>query len=411
MKYLLDGTRVLDLTMHLAGPYGAMLLGDMGAEVIKIEPPTGDPQRLLDPTKHGVPVIWASINRNKRSVVVDLRRPEGRELFLELVAVSDVVFSNYRHDTMERLGLGFEELKAANPRIVAGNLTGYGANGPKRDAPAYDTAIQAVSGGMSITGHPGQPPVRAGIPIADLCGGIFLSLAVVSALHRARSGDEAVQLDLSLLDGQISMLMYWAGLSLNTGYAVPPQGSGNSNVYPYGAYPTRDGHVIVAPYSSSFWPKLCAAVDLPHLVEDPRFVDNARRVEHQEELRRLLDPVFQQRTTAEWITVLEHADVPCGPVNSVAQALADPQVVARDMRMEVDIGGLPFVFPGNPVKTIPPTPTPAGPPPRFGEHTREILGDLLHKDGAAIERLAAEGVVILDDPQAPRWRGVRSGDH
>lgn len=403
---LLQGVRVLDLSMHLSGPYGSMLLADMGATVIKVEPPHGDPQRLLEPKKHEVPIIWASVNRNKKSVVIDLRRDEGRELFLGLVATCDVVYNNYRPGVLERLGLGFDELKQANPRIIVGNLTGYGLTGPRRLTPAYDTAVQALSGGMSLTGHPGAPPARAGVPIADLVGGVFLSLAVVSALRERDRTGQAVVLDISLFEASISLLMYWAGLALNAGISPPPQGSGNSQVYPYGAFPTSDGWVVVAPYSGAFWPKLCAALSRPDLLDDPRFNDNNARVAHRGELEAVLNDEFRRRSSQEWIEVLNAADVPVAPVNSVSEAMTDPQVEARSMRMDIPIDGDVLSFAGNPVRTIPETPAEVVPPARLGQHTREVLSQLLGLDDERIAQLANAGVIRVEDINGRAWVGT-----
>jgi crotonobetainyl-CoA:carnitine CoA-transferase CaiB-like acyl-CoA transferase len=275
------------------------------------------------------------------------------------------------------------------------NLTGYGLDGPQRMAPAYDAAIQAVSGGMSITGHVGGAPARAGIPIADLAGGVFLALGVLAALRKVDRTGEGVMLDLSLLDTQISLLMYWAGLALNTGIDPPPQGSGNVNVCPYGAFPTADGHVIIAIFSGSFWPKLCAALDRPDLTADPRYVDNAHRLEHRAVLEADLEAEFRRRTTAEWLGILEEHDVPSGPVNSISQAMAEPQVIARDMRRSITIDGQTLEFPGNPIKTSPDATRAAGfaPPPRLGQHSQEILSERLGLDTTALSALASAGVI------------------
>ncbi|MPZ80065.1 MAG: CoA transferase [Actinophytocola sp.] len=403
---LLEGVRVLDLSMHLSGPYGSMVLADMGAEVIKVEPPTGDPQRLLEPTKHQVPVIWASINRNKRSVVIDLRTDAGRDVFLELVAKSDVVFNNYRPHVLDRLGLDFETLKAANPQIIVGNLTGYGLTGPKSMSPAYDTAIQALSGGMSLTGHPGAPPARAGVPISDLIGGMFLDLSVIGALRKRDRTGKPVVLDISLFESSLSLLMYWAGMALNTGVTPQRQGSGNTHVYPYGAFPANDGWIVVAPYSGAFWPKLCVALSRQDLRDDPRFVDNDARVANRDELEAILNKEFRRRTSEEWLAILRDADVPAAPVNTVGQAMTDPQVAARGMRADIPIGDEVFSFAGNPVRTYPETAASYGPPPRFGEHTRAVLTEVLGMAEEKVTELANSGVLYVEDVHGARWVGL-----
>lgn len=408
-RRLLEGVRVLDLTMHLSGPYGSMLLADMGAEVIKVEPPHGDPQRLLDPRRGDVPLIWASINRNKRSVVIDLQNPAGRDVFLQLVRDADVVINNYRPGVLDRLGLGYEALTAANPRIVLGNLTGFGLSGPRASSPAYDIAIQALSGGMSLTGYPDSPPARAGVPIGDLAGGMFLALAVVSALRHRDATGEPVNLDISLLDSSVSLLMYWAALALNAGVTPPPQGSGNSQVYPYGAYPTSDGWVIVAPYSGTFWPKLCEAIGRTDLLVDERFGDNNARVANREVLEEMLFDEFRRRTSSEWVAILEAADVPASPVNSVIDAMLDPQVEARGMRVQIPIDGEVLSFAGNPIKLVPDRPATASAPPRFGEHTRDVLAEA-GIPSELIDELADAGVLRVEDIHGQAWAGkVRGG--
>jgi crotonobetainyl-CoA:carnitine CoA-transferase CaiB-like acyl-CoA transferase len=259
---------------------------------------------------------------------------------------------------------------------------------------------------MSLTGYPGYPPARAGIPIADLGGGMMAALGVLGGLaSRDRTG-EGVMLDISLLDCQISMLMYWTGLALNLGMDPGPQGSGNTNVYPYGAYATSDGFVVVAPYSGSFWPKLCDAVGHPELVADQRFDENAHRVENRDELEVILNAAFLKRTTSEWVEILDRYDVPNGPVNTVEEAMRDHQVIDRGMRLEMDIEGNPFTFSGNPIKTLPDSSVPAMPAPRLGQHTREVLKEVLSFDTELIDDLNERGVICVEDPTAPTWKGV-----
>jgi crotonobetainyl-CoA:carnitine CoA-transferase CaiB-like acyl-CoA transferase len=382
-----------------------MLLADMGAEVIKVEPPHGDPQRLVGPTKEGVPIVWSSINRNKKCIVIDLRNPEGKKLLMELVASSDIVYNNYRPEVMDRLGFGFESLKTANPKIIMANLTGYGMTGPRKLSPAYDIAIQSLTGGMSVTGHPGAPPARAGIPLADLAGGMFLSLAVLGALRKRDLTGEGFMLDISLFDASISLLMYWAGLALNTGQIPPPQGSGNSQVYPYGAFPTLDGWVIVAPYSGTFWPKLCDTVGRPDLVTDERFIDNSQRLQNRSELEVILNEEFKKKTSRDWLDLLEANDVPCAPVNTVNEAMADPQTVARDMLIEIPIEATNYYYAGNPVKTFQTEKAHYAAPARLGQHTREVLRDIAGIDDDQITALAGEGVIRVEDVSGPAWRG------
>lgn len=387
---LLDGLRVLDFSRHVSGPYGTMLLADLGADVIKVESLTGDPQRALSPRLSDLSVLFASLNRNKRSIAVDLRSTQGKTVLRRLAAGTDVICHNFRPGVLDAAGLSFEDARVANPAVVYASLTGYGLDGPRRDAPAYDLALQALSGGMSLTGHPGDDPVRAGIPIADLCGGMMASLAITSAL--ARGSGEAIQLDCSLFDTQISMLAYWAGIFLNTREVPGPQASGNSNIVPYGAVRAADGHFVIAPYRQSFWIKLCEAMELTNLLADPRFVTNDDRIAHRDELEKLLAPEFARRTVAKWLAILEEHDVPCAPVQGVDAALNDPQVAAREMRIRTPRDGVGWEFAGNPIKTRPSRPTPEGPPPLLGEHTDEVLAEAGYAEDE-IQRLRAESVV------------------
>ena len=398
---LLDGLKVLDLSMVLAGPYGSMLLADMGADVIKVEPPRGDPLRLMEPKIGQTSIIYASVNRNKRSLVLDLHQPDALEVFLELVGHVDVVYNNFRPGVMGRLGLTFDALRAHNPTIISANLSGFGDTGPRRLSPAFDAAIQALAGGMSLTGHAGQAPARAGIPIADLGGGVYLTLAVLAALFKRDRTGQAVELDISMLDTQISLLMYWAGLALNTGVDPPPQGSGNVNSYPYGAFPTSDGHVIVTVFTEGFWQKFCEAIQRPDLATDALFAENNSRVKHRGALEAELITEFAQRTTAEWLAILDEHDVPCAPVNSVTQAMADPQVLARSMKIDVDIDDHTFSFAGNPIKTVPHTPaSETRPPPRLGQHSYAILEDILDKTPEQIEALTRSGALLGEPLEA-----------
>ncbi|OHV63539.1 hypothetical protein BCD48_38100 [Pseudofrankia sp. BMG5.36] len=381
--------------MHLSGPYGSLLMADMGAEVIKIEPPTGDPTRASGPLKGEVPLMFAAINRNKKSVSIDLRDPRGRELFLRVVAEADIVFHNFRPGVMDRLGLSTDILKEANPKIIVGQLSGYGTTSPRRNAPAFDVAIQARSGVMGITGHPGTPPARAGVPIADLAGGMFLVISVLAALVKRGRVDEPVELDISMFDCQLSLLMYWAALALNLNEDIPPQGSGNSKVVPYGAYETTDSYIIIAVFSNDFWPKLCRAIGRPDLESDPRYRTNNGRVELRDELEREIAAEFKKADTATWLKVLDEHDVPSGPVNGIRNAFAEPDVEARDMLLDITADGLNFAFAGNPIKSSHEFDG-RELAPRLGQHTREVLADLLKLDEAALADLHSAGVLRTD---------------
>jgi CoA:oxalate CoA-transferase len=390
---LLAGTKVIDLTMNLSGPYGAMLLADMGCEVIKIEPPSGDPTRAIHPMKSGMSLHFASINRNKRSVVINLKSEHGRNVLLDLLANADVVFNNFRPEVMERLGLGFEALHVRNPGLVYCSLTGYGKDGPRSLSPAYDLAIQALSGGMSITGYEGHLPARAGIPIADLCGGTFAVIAILAALVRRATSGEGCEVETSLLDTQISFLMYWAAFALNTDSLPGPQGGGNTNVMPYGPVRASDGYLVIAVYGEQFWPKICNAINRRELIADPRFATNHERVRNRVELQAIIDDEFARSTVDEWLQILRDADVPCNRINNVLEAMREPQVLARDLLMDVMVGDVMCGFAGNPIKQAPRVVTPAGSPPELGQHTAEVLREWLSLDDEVIDKLMTVGAI------------------
>lgn len=391
---LLDGLRVVDFSMNLSGPYASMLLADLGADVVKIEPMTGDPHRTLLPMKAGMGLLFASVNRNKRSIVIDLKTSEGRDVALSLIDQADVLFNNFRPGVLERLAMTYDIASARNPGLVYCSLSGYGASGPRATSPAYDLAIQALAGGMSITGYPDGPPARAGIPIADLCGGAYSVIAILAALTRRGITGKGGEVETSLFDSQISMLMYWAAIALNTDGMPAPQGGGNSTITPYGPYQASDGYVIVAVYGAQFWPKICNAVGRPDLIDDPRFSSNPARIENRSLLETILSKEFSQKTVAQWITVLEKHDVPCSPVNNVKEAMLEPQTLHRDLLVELEIGGEMLSFAGNPIKEVPAVPRASTPPPAHGQHTSEILTEWLGYQESDLKPLFDKGVLL-----------------
>jgi len=388
VKPMLDGIRVVDLGQMLAGGHGSMLLGDLGAEVIKIEPiEVGDRTRLLGPPfVEGESAYFMAINRNKKSVALDLRKEQGRQVLYDLVRVSDVVFHNFRPGVVERLKCDYDTLKGVNPRIIYCELTGYGETGPYRDRPAFDLAIQAISGAMSITGEPGRPPVRQGIPIGDLAGSLFAAFAISAALYAREVTGEGRKIDLSLMDCNVSLLTYVGQYYLIDGQVPGPMGSGHLSVVPYQAFATQDIYIVVAVFVEKFWRAFCRVLGIEELIDDPRFCDNDRRRENREELVPILEEIFRTRPGEEWLRLLSEAEVPCAPINTLDRLFADPQVAARNMVVEIDhpkVGRLRSI--GNPVKTPPMPEGPFEPPPLHGQHTDQVLREIL---GYSAERIA-----------------------
>jgi len=391
---LLGGVRVLDLTHMMAGPYATRLLGDLGAEVIKVEPITGDPMRKMGPHfAGGESAYFLSISANKRSIALDLKKPEGRRLLLDLVTSADAVVENFRVGVLDSLGLGYDDLREANPSIVLCSLSGFGGTGPERDRPAFDLAIQAFSGAMSVTGGPEGPPARLGVPMGDLSGGLFLALSVTAALYRRATTGEGAHVDLALSDSLVSLLTYMGQFWLTAGEVSKPVGSGHRNVVPYRAYQTDDGWLVVAAFADRFWRNLCEAVERPDLVDDPRFGDMDARRDNREAMDAILEEIFRGESTDDWLRRLRDHEVPSSRVNRIDQALDHPQTRHREMVVVVDhpaAGRLEML--GNPVKV-------AGvedrfaPPPLLGQDTDEILKASLGLSESEIARLRADGVI------------------
>ena len=403
----LSHVRVLDLSRVLAGPWAGQNLADLGAEVIKIErPKLGDDSRTYGPPwikdREGRDTsdsaYFTSANRGKKSVTLNLARPEGQAIVRQLACVSDVLIENYKFGDLGRYGLGYVDLKALNPRLIYCSVTGFGQTGPYRERPGYDFMIQGMGGMMSVTGEPdgapGGGPQRAGVPVADIITGMYASIAICAALaHRAESG-LGQHLDLALLDSQIALLAYQNTNFFATGRPPGRIGNLHPNIVPYQPFRTRDGEVILACGNDNLYRKFCEAAGCAALAEDARFVSNGKRVENRAELTRLLQEVFARRSTNEWVELLEAAGVPNGPINNIAQVFEEPQVKARGIRIELDhpvAGKLttvasPMRFSGTPLEH-------EMAPPLLGQHTDEVLRGLLGKADAEIAQLRADGVL------------------
>jgi CoA:oxalate CoA-transferase len=348
----LSGIVIVDLSRILAGPYCTLLLAELGARVIKIEPPDkGDDARHYGPFKNGKSTYFASVNRGKESIALDLKTPEGRAVFDRLIDRADALVENFRPGTMERLGYGWDELHRRYPRLVYAAVSGFGHSGPYSHYPSYDMVVQGLGGIMSITGHPGMPLVRVGASIGDLSGGLYAAVALNAALlHRERTG-EATKIDVALFDCQLALLENAIMRYTTTGEIPGPMGARHPSITPFEAFPTQDGHIIIAAGNDGLFVKLCDALGRPDLAKNPLYETNALRNRHQEALRAELESVLQRETSEHWIAVLERAGVPCGPVNNVAQAIAHPQAAARNMLIAVDdpVAG-PLQLVGNPMK-------------------------------------------------------------
>lgn len=391
----LTGLRVLDLSRVLAGPYCAMLLGDMGADVVKVEPPGGDDTRQWGPPfAEGESAYYLSCNRNKRSLVLDLRAEAGQEVLQRLAATADVLIENFKGGTMERWGLGYEAvLRPRNPRLVYCSISGFGRTGPYAHLPGYDFVIQAMGGLMAITGQPDGEPLKVGVAISDLTTGMMASFGITAALlWRDRTG-EGQRVDLSLLETQVGWLANVASSYLLSGQVPNRPGNAHANIVPYQALHARDGQLVVAVGNDQQFARLCRLLDLAELPHDPRFITNKDRVAHREVLVALLEGALARRDVAAWIRLMWEQGIPAGPINRLDQVFADPQVLHREMLQQVEhptIGWLPQV--GIPIKHGSTPGAIRRPPPLMGEHTRELLAELGY-EAAAIDRLLAAGVV------------------
>ena len=403
----LAGIRVLDLSRVLAAPWTGQNLADLGAEVIKVERPgSGDDSRAFGPpwlkdaqgkeTRESA--YFACANRGKKSVTVNLSKPEGQRIVRELAAKSDVLLENYKFGDLERYGLGYAQLAERNPGLVYCSVTGFGHTGPYRDRPGYDFMIQGMAGMMSITGErddlPGGGPQKAGMPIADIMTGMYATVAVCAALvHRAQTG-KGQHLDLALFDTQVAVLANQAANYLATGISPKRLGNAHPNIVPYGAYRTKDGAMILACGNDNLFGKFCEVAKCPELVKDARFSANGKRVENRAALDAIIGPILERRTTREWVQALEVAGVPNGPINTLDEVFREPQAAARGLRFELPhpMGGQvslvrsPMRFSATPVEH-------SVPPPLLGQHTDEVLRGLLGLTSEEVVKLRAAGAI------------------
>ncbi|MBN8928153.1 MAG: CoA transferase [Rhodospirillales bacterium 69-11] len=394
----LKGLRVFDLTRVLAGPTCAQMLGDLGADVIKIERPgAGDDTRgFAPPTMPGTQesAYFVGVNRNKKSVTLDIAQKEGQEIALKLIAECDILVENFKVGALAKYGLGYEQLHAKFPRLIYCSITGFGQTGPYAPRPGYDSLIQAMGGVMSLTGEPDGLPQKVGVPVADLFAGLYGCIGILSALrHRDLTG-QGQQIDIGMLDTHVAWLANQGMNFLATGENPPRLGNQHPNIVPYQVFPTADGHMVLSIGNDPTFKRFCEAFELTHLLEDPRFATNAARVQNRQFVTDTLTPVMQQHPTGWWIERLEALKIGCGPINTLSQVFADPHVVARDMVVEMPhASGQSVKVIANPVKLSETPPDYRFAAPLLGQHTDEVLGEQLGLDSAAIAALREKGVV------------------
>jgi crotonobetainyl-CoA:carnitine CoA-transferase CaiB-like acyl-CoA transferase len=373
----LDGVRVLDLTRVLSGPFCTALLADLGADVLKIEAPDGDPVRRQGALRDGLSWYFAQFNRNKRSLRLDLRKPEGRDILTELIRRSDVLVDNFRPGVLARMGFPIECLHALRPSLVICSINGFGSTGPYKDRPAFDFIAQAMSGFMSVNGTEDGEPLRSGAPISDLVAGLYAALAITAASLRARQTGEGEVVEVSLTNAMVSMLAYIATDYFATGVTPPRSGNDHPIAAPYGLFPTKDGRVALAPPGDEFFGRLMDVLGLPELKDDPLYATQPMRVANRERINAIVGGKLALSTTEHWVNTLNAAGVPCGPVHAVADVFADPQIQAQNMVLDVErpgggvirMLGFPMKFTADPCRV-------RRPPPAPGEHSDDVLADL-----------------------------------
>lgn len=403
----LAGIKVVEFSVAMAGPYCGMMLADYGAEVIKVERVgVGDDSRAWPPYFHGkVPYYFAAANRNKLSMALDLKSPEGREAARALALDADVLLGNYRLEALPRAGLDYESLSIANPRLIYCLISGFGASGPRREEPANDLFMQAYTGGMSITGEPDRMPSKMGLSVADIGAGMTATIGILMALEARHRTGRGQRVDTSLLEGQMSMLSYHLTRYFATGVAPKRSGSGSGIGVPYQAFRAADDYIVVAAFNPRMWRDFCSALDHPEWEQDPRFHNAAARAANRDALIAMIHEVMGKHPVKYWEERLRAVSVPSSPVNNIDQIVAEEQVAARDMVVEIDVPGAgPIRMAGLPLKF---TETPGElrlPPPRLGEHTDAVLRRLGYSAGT-IHDFAERGVIGLDTPYKPAASG------
>ncbi|MFM7416062.1 MAG: CaiB/BaiF CoA transferase family protein [Alphaproteobacteria bacterium] len=394
----LSGLRVLDLTRVLAGPTCTQMLGDLGAEVIKIErPEAGDDTRGFAPpfvpnTKESA--YFVGVNRNKKSVTLDIAKPEGQAIILKLLEHCDILVENFKVGALAKYGLGYEQLAKSHPRLIYCSITGFGQTGPYAPRPGYDALIQAMGGVMSLTGDPNGSPQKVGVPVADLFAGLYGCIGILAAVNHRNSTGQGQQIDIGMLDTHVAWLANQGMNYLATGENPPRLGNQHPNIAPYQEFPTKDGYIILAVGNDPTFERFCKAFGQEALLTDTRFATNPIRVQNRQLVTDTLTPVMKSKTTAEWIDALEALKIGCGPINTLEQVFADPHVQAREMVVEMAHGsGETVKVIANPVKLSATPPSYRSAPPVLGEHTQNVLTDVLKMSASDIATLKEKGIL------------------
>jgi CoA:oxalate CoA-transferase len=392
----LSGLKVLDLSRVLAGPYCGMVLADLGAEVVKVEMPgIGDDSRAFGPFVGSESAYFMSLNRNKESITLNLKEEKAKEIFLRLVEKFDVVLENYRPGTMEKLGLGYDRLSQVNPRLIYAATSGFGHTGPYSLKPAYDVVVQGMGGIMSITGHPGGPPTRVGASIGDITAALFTIIGILAALNMRHETGKGQKVDVAMLDSQVAILENAIARYEVTGQVPGRIGNRHPSITPFSSVKASDGYLIIAIGNDSLWGKFCHLVGREELIDDPLYRTNKDRTDNWDALEPVLTEIFADKTVDEWISLLESAGIPCGPINTVDKVVSDPQVLARNMIVEVEhpVAGK-LKMAGCPIKL---SAVSGGeirrPAPLLGQHTTEVLSRYLGMSMDDVEQLKVQGIV------------------
>ncbi|HXJ00135.1 MAG TPA: CoA transferase [Micropepsaceae bacterium] len=396
----LSGVRVLDLTQFLSGPFATQIFADLGAEILKLEPPQGDPIRAVPPHFVGEDsVYYLCINRNKRCVAVDMKTEAGRDLVKKLALSSDIVMENFRPGVLDRLGLSAEALRKEKPSLIWCSISGFGQDGPYSNKPAYDMIVQALSGGMSLTGESGGAPVRAGIPIGDLAAGLYAGIATLAALNRRHQTGLGDTIDISMLDCQAAMLCYQAAYYMHSGNVPGRQGRGHESIPTYRSFEAKDGiHIVITANTERMWQGLARALGHQEWLSDPRFTTNKERLANRHALWPMLEEAFRTRNADEWIPILEREEIPVGVVNTLDRVMTDPQIRHRNMVLDLESGdGRAASVTGNPMKFKDTPPEAHAYPGALGADSAAVLKDVLDLSPGEIAELIRSKTIIAKD--------------